>query len=138
MNNTLIIMAILGPVSAFCFFFAFYLLPLTGASISNRVRVHLIDAVMRQDMKYFDESPSGAILAAFTDDSEDMREGMSQKLSEGVQGLSALFSCYVVSFYFDWRITLMGGVALPFFALGLFILTKFGEKDGIFGKKAYE
>lgn len=138
MHNTLVIMAILGPVAALCFFFAFYLLPLTGARVSNRVRVHLIDAVMRQDMKYFDEAPSGAILAAFTDDSEDMREGMSQKLSEGVQGLSALASCYVVSFYFDWRITLMGGAALPFFGFGLFILTKYGEKDGIFGKKAYE
>ena len=56
MHNTLVIMAILGPVAAFCFFFAFYLLPLTGASISNRVRVRLIDAVMRQDMKYFDEA----------------------------------------------------------------------------------
>ena len=35
------------------------------------MRVRYIDAVMRQDMAYFDNARSGAVVAAFNDDSED-------------------------------------------------------------------
>ena len=138
MDDTLVLFAILGPVSALFFFLGWYLVPRAAAILANRLRVRFIGAVLRQDMVYFDEARAGAIVAAFNDDSEDMREGMAQKLAEGVQGVTALVSSFAVSFYFSWRLTLVILAVSPVFGIGMQILTAYGSKDALFGKKEYE
>eukprot|EP00584_Thalassiosira_punctigera_P007308 CAMPEP_0172540584 /NCGR_PEP_ID=MMETSP1067-20121228/11567_1 /TAXON_ID=265564 ORGANISM="Thalassiosira punctigera, Strain Tpunct2005C2" /NCGR_SAMPLE_ID=MMETSP1067 /ASSEMBLY_ACC=CAM_ASM_000444 /LENGTH=249 /DNA_ID=CAMNT_0013326473 /DNA_START=178 /DNA_END=923 /DNA_ORIENTATION=+ len=79
-SGTIRVMLILAGVFGAAAFVAMSFLPWGAVRITQRVRNEYVNAVLRQDMAFFDESKPGEVVAALSDYTMDFEEGLSTKL----------------------------------------------------------
>ena len=97
-----------------------------------------LDAVLRQDMEFFDLSKPGSISLNIIDAAMDVQVGLGDKFAQMLQGIFQFVFGFVVAFYFGWQLSLSLLVWVIPLGFTSFLLFKFGEEDGVFGKEAYE
>ncbi|GIL45935.1 hypothetical protein Vafri_3054 [Volvox africanus] len=95
--------------------------------VSNRVRVELFGAIIRQEVGWFDDPAhsSGKLTANLATDAAYVRGAVGDVFGVAFQNLSTLALGYLVAFAFDWRMALLITGVFPFITLSMFIHLKF-------------
>mmetsp|Transcript_24355 Transcript_24355/g.55574 ORF Transcript_24355/g.55574 Transcript_24355/m.55574 type:complete len:1263 (-) Transcript_24355:754-4542(-) len=133
------IMFLLAAIFALTAFFAMALIPYAATRITNNVRNEYVRAVLKQDMAYFDLAGPGEVVAALSDYTVDLEEGLSTKLGEFLQGTAGVLGGLSVALYFSWQITVACLFVIPVLGFSFYMVLSSGAgSDGLLGKEAYE
>jgi ATP-binding cassette subfamily B (MDR/TAP) protein 1 len=86
----------------------------SGENLVHRMRKAFFSALLRQDIAYFDKTPSGTLTTKMFDNLERIKEGTGDKVGLLIQYLSQFVSGYVIAFVYDWKLTLIMMSLSPF------------------------
>ncbi|GIL71759.1 hypothetical protein Vretimale_808 [Volvox reticuliferus] len=95
--------------------------------VSNRVRVELFGAIIRQEVGWFDDPAhaSGKLTANLATDAAYVRGAVGDVFAVAFQNLSTLALGYLVALAYDWRMALLITGVFPFITLSMLIHLKF-------------
>lgn len=91
-----------------------------GEKLTGRIRAHYLEAIMRQNIGFFDKVGAGEITNRITTDTNLIQEGISEKAGLIVSSIAAIISAFIIGFIKSWKLTLI--MMSSFFAL-LFAMT---------------
>ncbi|CAM1500379.1 Fc.00g095410.m01.CDS01 [Cosmosporella sp. VM-42] len=78
-----------------------------GERITGRLRRAFLDAVLRQNVAFFDSHGAGEIAVSLSNDISLVQDGVSQKVGLIGVGLGGFLSTLIVAFVRDWRLALV-------------------------------
>lgn len=78
-----------------------------GEVVTARIREHYIQAILRQNVGYFDKIGPGEITNRITSDINLIQEGISEKVNLIFQGFATFFAGIVIAFIRSWKLTLI-------------------------------
>lgn len=84
-----------------------YSLNHVGERITLRLRREFLDAVLRQNVAFFDSHGAGEIAVSITNDINLAQDGVSQKVGLIALGIGGFVSALVVSFVTFWQLALV-------------------------------
>ncbi|CEL54430.1 ATP-binding cassette, subfamily B (MDR/TAP), member 1 [Rhizoctonia solani AG-1 IB] len=123
-NNALYLVFIGIGVFA-CTFMYMYFWIFTGETNSKRIREHYLQAILRQDIAYFDDLGAGEVAARIQTDTHLVQQGMSEKVPLIVSYLSSFFTSFVLAYIRSWRLALAVSSILPCIAVTGAVMNKF-------------
>ncbi|CAJ0942104.1 unnamed protein product, partial [Mesorhabditis belari] len=95
--------------------------------VVSRMRTAFLNSVLRQDATWLDKSDSGALSSKLADNVEKVREGIGEKWALVVRGFAMFISSCAISFFFDWRTTLIMIGLVPVATITMFLSAKVAE-----------
>lgn len=110
------------------------------------VRSAVFDAMLKQDMAYFDQTDSGVVLSRLQDDCYNAFEAYTEKLVSFVRQVYQFSLGFIILCTFSWKIALQGFLTLPFYAMSQWfgnsaidrLWVQFNEKSTDVSAKAHE
>ncbi|KAI9333111.1 P-loop containing nucleoside triphosphate hydrolase protein [Obelidium mucronatum] len=85
----------------------------SGERQAKKIREEYLEAVLRQDMAFFDRTQTGEITTRMTGDIVVIQEGISDKVAMVFQSLSAFLAGFIIAFAKGWRLALVLSCAFP-------------------------
>ncbi|KJH44478.1 ABC transporter, ATP-binding protein [Dictyocaulus viviparus] len=92
--------------------------------ISNRIRRKFVQAILRQNISWFDKNNSGALATKLFDDLERVKEGTGDKIGLMFQFTSQFVTGFIIAFLHSWKLTLVMLAVTPLQALCGFAISK--------------
>ncbi|CAG2221419.1 ABCB1 [Mytilus edulis] len=83
----------------------------------NKIRKQFFQAILRQEIGWFDKHQSGELTTRLSDDLERVREGIGDKLSLLIQFVAQFFAGFAIGFYKSWNMTLVMMSLTPLLAI---------------------
>ncbi|CAE7062613.1 unnamed protein product [Rhizoctonia solani] len=121
-------LTIIGIGMFICTFGYMYLWIYTGEVNSKRIRERYLQAVLRQDIAYFDNLGAGEVATRIQTDTHMVQRGISEKVPLIVSYLSAFFTGFILAYIRSWRLALAMSSVLPCIAITGGIMNKFAVK----------
>ncbi|CBX99230.1 similar to multidrug resistance protein 1 [Plenodomus lingam JN3] len=83
-----------------------------GISISairttKALRIDFIKCILRQNIAYFDSSEAASVTTQVTTNGNNVNNGISEKLTLIIQGISTFVTAFIVAFAIQWKLTLI-------------------------------
>uniref|UniRef100_A0AC34QTH7 Uncharacterized protein n=1 Tax=Panagrolaimus sp. JU765 TaxID=591449 RepID=A0AC34QTH7_9BILA len=97
-------------VGVFCLFvnfFQYYFFQTVCNRIITRLKYNYVASIIRQNAGWFDKNHSGALTTTLNDNIDRIREGIGEKLGLLVRGFAMLVAAIVISFIYEWRLSLL-------------------------------
>ncbi|KAI5480306.1 ATP-binding cassette, subfamily B (MDR/TAP), member 1 [Pseudohyphozyma bogoriensis] len=85
----------------------------TGEAATRRIREKYLQAVLRQNVAYFDKMGPGEVTTRIQTDTHLIQEGISDKVSITVQFISIFITGFVVAIVRNWRLALVLSTIIP-------------------------
>lgn len=79
----------------------------TGERIAGKIREKYLEAILRQNVGYFDKLGSGEITTRITADSNTVQDGMSEKVGFTISSIATFVTAFVIGFVKSWKLTLI-------------------------------
>lgn len=90
-----------------------YLLQTVGQNALVDLRQALFEHILRQDMRFFNTTPVGQIVARLSNDIEALTELLSTSIVVVVSNLVTMLGIVIVMFAINWQLALIGLSVLP-------------------------
>ncbi|KAI5072374.1 hypothetical protein GOP47_0012480 [Adiantum capillus-veneris] len=104
----------LGLVAAVGYFFQVFCWMTTGERQAERMRCLYLQALLRQDMAFFDQEVStGAIVEGISADTFAIKQATGEKVGKLVQIAGSVISGYVIAFTQGWKLTMFVSAVIP-------------------------
>ncbi|KAF9242530.1 P-loop containing nucleoside triphosphate hydrolase protein [Melanogaster broomeanus] len=100
----------------------------TGEVNSKRIREKYLEAILRQDIAYFDNIGAGEVSTRIQTDTHLVQQGMSEKVALVVNFLGAFFTGFLLAYLRNWRLALALSTMLPGMAIAGGILNNVVSK----------
>ncbi|GMR45915.1 hypothetical protein PMAYCL1PPCAC_16110, partial [Pristionchus mayeri] len=78
-----------------------------GERMTDKLRRAFVQAVLRQDVAWFDQSHSSTLASKLFDNLERVREGTGDKVALLVEHTAQFLGGFIIAFFYDWRLTLI-------------------------------
>ncbi|MFP7344055.1 ABC transporter ATP-binding protein [Bacillus safensis] len=114
----LIVQAMLSAVT-------FYMMRRLGEGVVANLRTEVWEHLLHLRLTYYDAHESGETMSRITQDTNVVKEFVTEKLVSFVSGLFAILGAIVVLLWIDWKMTLLLLIAVP---LTIFVTYPLGEK----------
>ncbi|KAK4057478.1 hypothetical protein OIO90_001547 [Microbotryomycetes sp. JL221] len=88
----------------------------TGELSTRRIRERYLEAVLRQNVAWFDKTGTGEITNRIENDTHLVQEGISEKIPIMAMYTATFFAGFVVAFVQSWRLTLVLICIVPLIA----------------------
>lgn len=108
----IVYMAIVPMIFGMRFYYT-YLLQTVGQNALMAIRQRLFEHIMRLDMRYFNTTPVGQIVARLTTDVEALTELLSTSIVMVLSNLITLVGLVVAMLLLNWRMALFSLAVLP-------------------------
>lgn len=105
---------ILSSVFQYCQLICFNTIAL---EIIHQIRVEIFSKVQYLSLRFFDQTPAGALVSRITNDTEAIKELYLSVLSTYVQNILFLFGIFVAMFILDFRFAMFCLIFLPLILL---------------------
>ncbi|OAX42868.1 P-loop containing nucleoside triphosphate hydrolase protein [Rhizopogon vinicolor AM-OR11-026] len=100
----------------------------TGEVNAKRIREHYLQAVLRQDIAYFDNVGAGEVATRIQTDTHLVQQGMSEKVALVINFICAFLTGFVLAYIRSWRLALAMSSILPCIGITGAIMNKFVSK----------
>ncbi|KAF6757399.1 multidrug resistance protein 1 [Ephemerocybe angulata] len=97
----------------------------TGEVNAKRVREKYLQAVLRQDIAFFDNVGAGEVATRIQTDTHLVQQGISEKVALSVTFLGAFFTGFILAYIRSWRLALALSSMLPCIAITGGVMNKF-------------
>ncbi|XP_071479162.1 ATP-dependent translocase ABCB1-like [Diadema antillarum] len=98
-----------------------------------KIRGAFFDAILHQEIKWFDVHKSGELTSRLADDMERVKEGLGDKISITLQYVATFVASFGIAFWKSWEMTLVLLSMSPLLALaGSFVsirMTSFAKRE---------
>ncbi|QRV77587.1 ABC transporter transmembrane region [Ceratobasidium sp. AG-Ba] len=108
-----------------CTFIYMYFWIYTGEVNSKRVRERYLQAVLRQDIAYFDNLGAGEVATRIQTDTHLVQQGISEKVPLVISYLGAFFTGFILAYIRCWQLALACSSILPCIAITGALMNKF-------------
>ncbi|WKY04625.1 hypothetical protein Q1695_005549 [Nippostrongylus brasiliensis] len=92
--------------------------------MSNRIRRKFVQAILRQDIPWFDKNNSGTLANKLFDNLERIKEGTGDKIGLLFQYTSQFVTGFIIAFTHSWKLTLVMLAVTPIQAFCGFAIAK--------------
>mmetsp|Transcript_45423 Transcript_45423/g.125313 ORF Transcript_45423/g.125313 Transcript_45423/m.125313 type:complete len:331 (+) Transcript_45423:120-1112(+) len=124
-----------GVVAGVCAWIYTSLFLLTGHRQGMYWRKMYLEAVLRQDVAWFDVHNPTELPTKIAEKTAAVQQGLGLKLGEGIFFGVQMFGGVGYAFWMDWKVSLVSLITAPLVGWGLYFLTKVtGEADAIMNK----
>jgi ATP-binding cassette, subfamily B, bacterial MsbA len=96
-----------------------------GQRILTQVQTELFGHLMRADLAFFHDTPTGGLISRFTNDVGLMRSAITQSLTGIAKDMLTVVFLVALMFYQDWEMALIAFVAFP---LAVFPILRIGRR----------
>ncbi|KAF9221679.1 P-loop containing nucleoside triphosphate hydrolase protein [Gyrodon lividus] len=100
----------------------------TGEVNSKRIREKYLQAVLRQDIAYFDNVGAGEVTTRIQTDTHLVQQGISEKVALVVNFICAFLTGFILAYARSWRLALAMSSILPCIGITGGIMNKFVSK----------
>ncbi|KAG1751165.1 P-loop containing nucleoside triphosphate hydrolase protein [Suillus lakei] len=100
----------------------------TGEVNAKRIRERYLQAVLRQDIAYFDKVGAGEVATRIQTDTHLVQQGISEKVAIVVSFMSAFITGFVLAYARSWRLALALTSIFPCIAITGAVMNKFISK----------
>ncbi|KIK16612.1 hypothetical protein PISMIDRAFT_636188 [Pisolithus microcarpus 441] len=100
----------------------------TGEVGAKRIRGKYLQAILRQDIAYFDHVGAGEVATCIHMDTHLVQQGISEKVALVINFLSAFFAGFILAYTQSWRLALAMPSILPCIVLTSIIMSKLVAK----------
>ncbi|KAI6024287.1 P-loop containing nucleoside triphosphate hydrolase protein [Pisolithus marmoratus] len=118
----------LGAVMAVCIWIYMYMWTYTGEVNAKRIREKYLQAILRQDIAYFDRIGAGEVATRIQTDTHLVQQGISEKVALVVNSLCAFFTGFIIAYIQSWRLALAMSCIFPCIAVTGALMNKFVAK----------
>lgn len=123
--NILIIVGIFLLVQAILSGITFYAMRIIGEKVIASMRNNVWSHVLRMRVPYFDEHESGETMSRITQDTNVIKELITEQIISFITGLLAIIGSIAVLLWIDWKMTLLMLIAVP---LTIAVMLPLGQK----------
>lgn len=102
-----------------------------GEVLTARIRERYIQAILRQNIGYFDKIGPGEITNRITTDVNLIQDGISEKLNLVYTGFATFFAGIIIAFIRSWKLTLILLSTTVSIIMLMFIGSKFVMKYSV-------
>ena len=89
----------------------------TGHRQTSRIRQRYLQAVLRQDVEFFDtQATTGSLLEGLNEDGNAVQQAISEKVGDFLQHTATFTVGYAIAFWRGWDMTLVMVGTIPFLA----------------------
>lgn len=74
---------------------------------TKALRLDFIKSILRQNIAYFDSDEAASVTTQATTNGNNVNNGISEKLTLTVQGVSTFVSAFIIAFIVQWKLTLI-------------------------------
>jgi len=107
----------------------------TGEHISQKIREHYLEAILRQNIAYFDNLGAGEITTRITADTNLIQDGISEKVGLTLTAVSTFITAFIIAYVKYWKLALICSSTI----LALVVLMGSGSRFIVmFSKKSLE
>ncbi|KAF8833816.1 hypothetical protein BDN67DRAFT_985772, partial [Paxillus ammoniavirescens] len=110
-----------------CTYIFMYIWVYTGEANSKRIREKYLQAVLRQDIAYFDNASAGEVATRIQTDTHLVQQGMSEKVALAINFIGAFVTGFVLAYVRCWRLALAMSSILPGMGIAGTIINKFAS-----------
>ncbi|KAF8645234.1 hypothetical protein AX16_008061 [Volvariella volvacea WC 439] len=89
----------------------------TGEVNAKRIRERYLQAILRQDIQYFDKVGAGEVATRIQTDTHLVQQGISEKVALVVNFIAAFITGFVLAYARSWRLALALSSILPCIAI---------------------
>ncbi|KAJ1553462.1 ATP-binding cassette, sub-B (MDR TAP), member 4, partial [Cladochytrium tenue] len=97
---------------------------LTGENQTRKIRELYLQAILRQDMGWFDKAEEGSLTTRLAQDTQLIQEGISEKFGSVVMSGAQFIAGFVIAFVKGWKLAVIVLVSFPLMALVGFIMIR--------------
>ncbi|KAJ3111272.1 tRNA N6-adenosine threonylcarbamoyltransferase [Phlyctochytrium bullatum] len=115
-KRSVVLLAIMGAVVLVSAYLQMSLWTLAGERQAMRLRIHYFRAVLRQDIAFFDKTPTGELTTRLTADILTVQTGISDKVGVLIQQFSAFVAGVAIAFSKSWKLALVLCSVFPILA----------------------
>ena len=113
LTRAVLILIIFFAIGAFFSFTRATLYAIAGERIVARLRKHVFEAIMRQDVAFFDKNKTGELINRLSSDSAVIQSSLSVNISMGLRFSATVIGGIIILFVVSWRLTLVMLSILP-------------------------
>jgi ATP-binding cassette subfamily B (MDR/TAP) protein 1 len=141
MQESVELMCIVGVFTFAAAALQSFCLRVFAAAQGNKMRERYYDALIKQDISWFDLRTTASMASQLNDDAEKMTTAFGDKFGSGVQGFSTFVASIVMGFFLGWKLALVILAAVPLMAVGMIVMGSAmeavaGETQGWYAKAA--
>ena len=96
-----------------------------GQRVVADLQVRLFGHLMRADLQFFHDNPTGRLISRFTNDVNLLRNAVTQSLTGIAKDLLTIVFLVALMFYQNWRMALVATVAFP---LAIYPILRIGQR----------
>jgi ATP-binding cassette, subfamily B (MDR/TAP), member 1 len=130
----------LGVITGVSTFIQTYMFNSAGVRLTSRLRSMVFNAMMSQEMSWFDNPKNavGALCARLSSDCSAVQGASGSRIGSIVQAGSVIIIGIGISFYYNWKMTLVASVSIPLVLISIVAEARLCEKSNIKEKNAIE
>ncbi|XP_064600276.1 mitochondrial potassium channel ATP-binding subunit-like isoform X2 [Liolophura sinensis] len=88
-------------------------LSVLGERLATRLRTQLFQALIRQDVEFFDDNKTGELIDRLTSDVQDFKSSLKLCISQGLRAITQTVGCVVSLLLISPKLTLVMGLVVP-------------------------
>ncbi|TFY65766.1 hypothetical protein EVG20_g5320 [Dentipellis fragilis] len=100
----------------------------TAETNAKRVRERYLQAILRQDIAFFDRVGAGEVATRIQTDTHLVQQGISEKVALVVSFIAAFFTGFILAYIRNWRLALAMSSILPCIVITGALMNKFVSK----------
>ena len=105
--------------------FSFYLMTYIGEAIIASIRKRLWEQILHLPIPFFDKNQSGETMSRVTQDTNIVKNLITQHLITFVTGLISIIGSVIILLIIDWKMTLIMIIAVP---ISILLIMPLGQK----------
>ncbi|EAW12516.1 ABC multidrug transporter Mdr1 [Aspergillus clavatus NRRL 1] len=79
----------------------------TGEHLTQKIREHYLEAILRQNMAYFDKLGAGEVTTRITADTNLIQDAISEKVGLTLTALATFVTAFIVAYVKYWKLALI-------------------------------
>jgi len=89
-----------------------------------RLRTKVFNAIVKQDISFFDENRTGELTNRLSSDTQVVQDSVTGNIASFIQSLIHIIGSLIIIFYLNWKLTLVLMIVVPIIIL---IAMKYGN-----------
>ncbi|GCB24712.1 leptomycin B resistance protein pmd1 [Aspergillus awamori] len=79
----------------------------TGENVTQKIREHYLESILRQNMGYFDKLGAGEVTTRITADTNLIQDGVSEKVGLTLTAIATFVTAFIVAYIKYWKLALI-------------------------------
>jgi ATP-binding cassette subfamily B (MDR/TAP) protein 1 len=105
------------------------LISISAIRTTKALRIDFIKHILRQDIAYFDSDSAASVTVQATTNGNNVNNGISEKLTLTIQGVSTFVSAFIIAFIVQWKLTLITICIVPSIVIAVGVCIAFDTKN---------